>query len=231
MIKQLTWHNRFYLSRVFLAPDDGASTGAAAGVTTAQIASNGVTATATPAINYGATSTTTTAEIDYKALYEAEKAERAKIKNALDKSNSENAEYKRKERDRMTQEEQAAADAKARDEELAQLRQEITESKVEKIFASKGVDETAYKDLMSAYVPFLTREQSISLSEKVVALLTKAQAVAQEQKNNQSIVKGVVYPGSETSKENASDAKARVARMLGNQDNKALEEQKNIYKL
>ncbi len=227
-MRQHIWHNKYYLSRVYLAPDDGTSAGATASASTAQIAYNGTATTSNTIATTGGTASATV--IDYKALYEAEKAERAKIKNALDKSNSENAEYKRKERDRMTQEEQAAADAKARDEELAQLRQEITESKVEKVFVGKGLDEKTQKELTSLYVPYLSREQSIALSEKIVAILSKQQAVAQEQSNNRTIVQGVVHPGSEGTAD-TSDAKARVAKMLGNQDNKALEEQKNIYKL
>ena len=218
-MRQLIWHNRFYLSRVFLAPDDGTSASAA------QSTTGGVAA---QAVNYG---TATAPDIDYKSLYETERAEKAKYKTALDKSNSENAEYKRKERERMTQEEQAQADAKARDEELAQLRQEITENKVEKLYLGKGIDEKTYKELTPLYIPYLSREQAVALTEKIVAVLAKQQAVAQEQSNNKSIVDGVVHPGSEGKADGSANAKEFVKKMLGNQDNTKLEEQKNIYRL
>ena len=225
-MRQLIWHNRFYLSRVFLAPDDGTSvsTASASGL-------NG--SGAIPAINVASsTGAAMNGDVDYKALYEAERAEKAKYKTALDKSNSENAEYKRKERDRMTQEEQAQADARARDEELAQLRQEITENKVEKLYLGKGIDEKTYKELMPLYIPYLSREQSVALTEKIVAVLVKQQAVVQEQSNNKSIVAGVVHPGSDTKPDSAGSAAEFVKRMLGNQDNAKLEEQLNkFYKL
>ena len=51
------------------------------------------------------TATESTSEVDYKAQYEEMQALYAKLKTANDKTSSENAEYKRKERERMTEDE------------------------------------------------------------------------------------------------------------------------------
>ena len=84
-----------------------------------------------------------TEEIDYKALYEQEKAEREKVKLAFDKSSSETAEYKRKLADHLTAEEKAKMEREQADkelrEELEQLRNEKRVSNYVAKLVSTGI--------------------------------------------------------------------------------------------
>ena len=83
-------------------------------------------------------------ETDYKALYEAEKAEREKIKASFDKSASETAEYKRKLAERLTAEEKAKMEREQADkelrEELEQLRNDKRVSNYTARLVSTGID-------------------------------------------------------------------------------------------
>ena len=73
-------------------------------------------------------------EPDYKALYEAEKAEREKIKQSFDKASSETAEYKRKLSERLTKEE---ADKLAQEEREKAIAEMLAER--EQLLAEKRV--------------------------------------------------------------------------------------------
>lgn len=56
--------------------------------------------------------------VDYKALYEQEKAEREKLKAGFDKASSDTAEYKRKLAERLTAEEKEKMEREQADKEL-----------------------------------------------------------------------------------------------------------------
>ena len=71
-------------------------------------------------------------EIDYKALYEAEKAEREKIKASFDKASSETAEYKRKLSERLTKEEADKLAQEEREKAIAQMLEEREQLLAEK---------------------------------------------------------------------------------------------------
>lgn len=61
------------------------------------------------------TETTTTPEIDYKAKFEELEGKYSSLKTSFDKTSSENADYKRKERERMSDEAKSKADQEERD--------------------------------------------------------------------------------------------------------------------
>lgn len=77
-----------------------------------------------------------TEELDYKALYEQEKAEREKIKQSFDKASSETAEYKRKLSERLTKEEADKLAQEEREKAIAEMLAEREQLLAEKRVAS-----------------------------------------------------------------------------------------------
>lgn len=71
------------------------------------------------------TTTETTDTVDYKAELEATRAELAKVKSGLDKASSEVADYKRKERERMSEDEKKAATEAEREAHYKELERRI----------------------------------------------------------------------------------------------------------
>lgn len=61
------------------------------------------------------TTETTTPEIDYKAKFEELEGKYSNLKTSFDKTSSENADYKRRERERMSDEAKSKADQEERD--------------------------------------------------------------------------------------------------------------------
>lgn len=78
-----------------------------------------------------------TAEVepDYKALYEQEKSEREKVKQAFDKAASETAEYKRKLSERLTKEEADKLAQEEREKAVAEMLKEREQLLAEKRIA------------------------------------------------------------------------------------------------
>ena len=72
-------------------------------------------------VNEQAASAEASPEVDYKALYEAEKSEREKVKAAFDKASSETAEYKRKLSERLTKEEADKLAQEEREKAVAEM--------------------------------------------------------------------------------------------------------------
>lgn len=79
--------------------------------------------------------------IDYKAELEKLTAEFQKTKSALEKTNSENADYKRKERERLSDEEKREAELKEREEKYATLERLNHKYELEKTLLGKGFSE------------------------------------------------------------------------------------------
>ena len=65
---------------------------------------------------------------DYKAKFEEMSAKYSDLKSIFDKNSSEVAEYKRKERERMSEDEKKAAAEAERDKEIAELRRRVAMS-------------------------------------------------------------------------------------------------------
>lgn len=72
------------------------------------------------------TETTTTPEVDYKAKFEEMEANYSKLKSSFDKASSDVAEYKRKERERMSADEQKAATEAEREAHYKELERKIS---------------------------------------------------------------------------------------------------------
>ena len=83
-------------------------------------------------------------KIDYKAEVDKLTAEYQKLKLALDKTNSENADYKRKERERLTDDEKRTLAEQERLEYIKKLEQSNRKFELEKTMLAKGFsqDET-----------------------------------------------------------------------------------------
>lgn len=83
-------------------------------------------------------------KVDYKAEVDKLTAEYQKIKLALEKTNSENADYKRKERERLTDDEKRALAEQERLEYIKKLEQSNRKFELEKTMLAKGFsqDET-----------------------------------------------------------------------------------------
>lgn len=63
--------------------------------------------------------------VDYKSMYEEMKAEYSKVKVSLDRASSEVADYKRKERDRMTEDEKKTLEAEEREKYYKELERKL----------------------------------------------------------------------------------------------------------
>lgn len=71
------------------------------------------------------TTKTNETEIDYKAKFEELEGKYSSLKTSFDKTSSENADYKRKERERMTEEEKVKAENADREAKYAELEKKL----------------------------------------------------------------------------------------------------------
>lgn len=152
-----------------------------------------------------------TEEIDYKALYEQEKAEREKVKLAFDKSSSETAEYKRKLADHLTAEEKAKMEREQADkelrEELEQLRNEKRVSSYVAKLVSTGISADVANS-MAQTLPDGIPDQFFDGIKKFIADLT-AQIKADLLKEQPKLSSGM--PLASADAEKAKDDKLRKA--------------------
>lgn len=89
--------------------------------------------------NNGVTTQNTQAEEkNYKQEYENQKLEIERLKNAISKTNSENAEYKRKAEAKMTDDEKRAKELQDALDAKAQAESEVAQLRLEKDFATHG---------------------------------------------------------------------------------------------
>lgn len=79
--------------------------------------------------------------IDYKAEFEKQLAEYQKLKSVIDKTNSENADYKRKERERMTEDEKRQLAEKEKGDYIQKLEKQTRKYELEKTMLGKGFSE------------------------------------------------------------------------------------------
>lgn len=78
-------------------------------------------------------------------------AERDKYKKANDNLSKENADYKRKAKDKLTEDERIAEEQKAKEEELANTRKELLTIKMSKELMSSGFDEKAINEILEKF--------------------------------------------------------------------------------
>lgn len=131
------------------------------------MAETNTTATTTTAENGGnATATTTQGDgnntPDYKALFEKAVAERDKFKSASDNLSAENAAYKRKEREALTESERKQADDAEKEQRYVEMQSRLTQMEVEQIFAKSGIEEADYKNV----VPLFTGADPLDIDGK-----------------------------------------------------------------
>lgn len=120
------------------------------------MAETNTTATTTTADNGGnATATTTQGggnnAPDYKALFEKAVAERDKFKSASDNLSAENAAYKRKEREALTESERKQADDAEKEQRYVEMQSRLTQIEVEQIFVKSGIEEADYKNVVTLF--------------------------------------------------------------------------------
>lgn len=161
-----------------------------------------------------AETTATTNKVDYEgeakrlqAELETEKAEKAKLKIASDNASKEAAEYKRKEKERMTAEEQEKAKIEEQNNHYKQIVLELSKTKAESVFAKKGWEEKEYTSVIETLAANVAPEKMAEVANAItelvgsretkIAALTRADMV----KNTDNKVKSAEKTG-------ASDYKA-----------------------
>lgn len=97
------------------------------------------------------TNTTQTPEVDYKAEFERVQAENARLKSAVDKTSSEVADYKRKERERMSEEEKSKAEQQEREAYYKKLERENALHRYSAKLAKTIQDESVIAEIASLY--------------------------------------------------------------------------------
>ena len=78
-------------------------------------------------------------------------AERDKYKKANDNLSKENADYKRKAKDKLSEEEKIAEEQKAKEEELANAKKELLSIKMSKEFMGVGFDEKTINNILESF--------------------------------------------------------------------------------
>ena len=131
------------------------------------MAETNTTATTTADNSGNATSTTATqgdgnSTPDYKALFEKAVAERDRFKIASDNLSAENAAYKRKEREALTESERKQADDAEKEQRYVEMQSRLTQIEVEQIFVKSGIAEADYKNV----VPLFTGADPLDIDGK-----------------------------------------------------------------
>ena len=131
------------------------------------MAETNTTATTTADNSGNATATTATqsdgnSAPDYKALFEKAVAERDRFKSASDNLSAENAAYKRKEREALTESERKQADDAEKEQRYIEMQSRLTQIEVEQIFVKSGIEEADYKNV----VPLFTGADPLDIDGK-----------------------------------------------------------------
>lgn len=131
------------------------------------MAETNTTATTTADNSGNATATTATqgdgnSAPDYKALFEKAVAERDRFKIASDNLSAENAAYKRKEREALTESERKQADDAEKEQKYVEMQSRLTQIEVEQIFVKSGIEESDYKNV----VPLFTGADPLDIDGK-----------------------------------------------------------------
>lgn len=117
---------------------------------------------------------------DYKALYNAMKADRDKLKGLNDKYSSQLKDYKHKETANLSDSERLKQELEDEQGRTAELEEKIAKIQSEKVFADNGFKPDEYKgfiDIMSEFGR-ITEDNATKLSTQIVDLISKR--VAQE---------------------------------------------------
>lgn len=159
--------------RFMFAPDDGASGGGVGGEPTG-----------------GEVKVDTT---DYKALYEKEVAERAKLKKSFDATASEIAELKKANKAKMSEEEKREAELAERELHYKEMENQLNSMRVDTVFAKNGYDEKDYSDLSKKLVEVGGANAS-ELAEVFLEFVKKANKTAVANAKNGMIKDSAIPP-------------------------------------
>ena len=110
-------------------------------------------------------------------------AERDKYKKANDDLSKENADYKRKAKDKLSEEEKLAQAQKEKDEALANAQKELLSIKMSKEFMVAGFDEATTNNIIESFNKNDSVEFAKTLSEEIKTLVENARK--QEKENFQ----------------------------------------------
>ena len=116
---------------------------------------------------------------DYKALYDAMKADRDKLKGLNDKYSSQIKDYKHKETANLTDSERLKQELEDEQGKTAELEERIAKIQCEKVFADKGFKHEEYIGLINVMSEFgrMTEENATKLSTQIVDIITKRVAL------------------------------------------------------
>lgn len=196
-------------SRFMFAPDTGADSGAVAGSESGE--------------------TVVVDTTDYKALYEKEVAERAKLKKSFDATASEIAELKKANKAKMSEEEKRAAELAEREAHYQEMANQLNAMKVDTIFAKQGFDEKDYSDLSKKLVE-VGGDRAYELAEQLVEFVSKSNKNAVANAKNVMLKDGAVTPNASTATTEGKGTFARQAREQNKPTNNISEIQKYYHK-
>ncbi len=153
-------------------------------------------------------------ETDYKALYEAlkadndkAKAEYAKLKTSFDKTASEAAELKRASKAKMSEEEQRAAEIAEKEQRIVELQSRVYETETSTLFAEAGFDKKDYGELVKQVVA-AGGDKSSELAETFLTFVKKSNAAAVANAKNAAIRDGAVTPNASTTQASGQSGKS-----------------------
>lgn len=116
---------------------------------------------------------------DYKALYDAMKADRDKLKGLNDKYSSQIKDYKHKETANLTDSERLKQELEDEQGKTAELEEKIAKIQSEKVFADKGFKPEEYNGLINVMSEFgrMTEENATKLSTQIIEIINKRVAL------------------------------------------------------
>lgn len=114
------------------------------------------------------------------------KSEMEKIKRANDKLSSENADYKRKAKEKLSEDEKKLQEQKEKDEELENTKKELLSIKLSKEFMVAGFDEEQTNELIESFNDNNPVEFAKTLSKKIKELVENVKKSMQEEFNKSS---------------------------------------------
>lgn len=140
-------------------------------------------------------------------------AELDRIKKANDALSKENADHKRMDRERMTEEQVKEADALRKDEEFKQIRLELAKTKVETAFAKKGIEEAEYRPLADLVIELggnASHDTLTNLANGIADLVSVREAKVAELTKTALLKDSIVHPKGDDNNLEVSDYKKFV---------------------
>ena len=114
------------------------------------------------------------------------KNEMEKMKRANDKLSSENADYKRKAKEKLSEDEKKLQEQKEKDEELENTKKELLAIKLSKEFMVSGFSEEQTNELIESFNDNNPVEFAKTLSKKIKELVENVKKSMQEEFNKSS---------------------------------------------